>query len=42
VPSLDQQQAGFKPYSKVGEKRVDATAVLLTQYPGIYKKIADK
>jgi hypothetical protein len=42
VPSLDVQKAGFTPYRIVDGKHVDATAELLTQFPGIYKPFADK
>jgi hypothetical protein len=39
VPSLNTQRAGFIPYRIEENKRVDATAELLAQYPGIYKPI---
>lgn len=42
VPSLNTQKAGFTPYRIVDGKRVDATAELLVQFPGIYKPFTDK
>lgn len=40
VPSLNVQKAGFVPYRIEDGKHVDATAELLTQFPGIYKPFA--
>lgn len=42
VPDEDTQRFGFTPYIRRGSKAVDATQLLLSNFPGVYKPVTEK
>lgn len=42
VPDEATQREGFTPFIRRGSKAVDATQLLLSTFPGIYKPVVEK
>lgn len=42
VPDEDTQRSGFVPYIRRGSKAIDATQLLLSTFPGVYKPVTEK